>query len=77
MMKDIASGMNYLSEMGYIHRDLAARNILINKHWVCKVADFGLSRFKNEDGAYGSKVRDPAFFSVALQTNLTFAITLF
>ena len=44
MLKDVASGMRYLSEMNYIHRDLAARNILINKDLVCKVADFGLSR---------------------------------
>ncbi|CAF0783960.1 unnamed protein product [Brachionus calyciflorus] len=44
MLKDVAYGMRYLSEMNYIHRDLAARNILINKDLVCKVADFGLSR---------------------------------
>ena len=44
MLKDVASGMCYLSEMNYIHRDLAARNILVNKELVCKVADFGLSR---------------------------------
>ena len=44
ILKDVASGMKYLSDMNYIHRDLAARNILINKDLVCKVADFGLSR---------------------------------
>lgn len=44
MLRDVASGMRYLSEMNYIHRDLAARNILVNKELVCKVADFGLSR---------------------------------
>lgn len=44
ILKDVAYGMRYLSEMNYIHRDLAARNILINKDLVCKVADFGLSR---------------------------------
>ena len=32
MMRGIASGMRYLSEMGYIHRDLAARNILVSEN---------------------------------------------
>ncbi|XP_065935580.1 ephrin type-A receptor 4 isoform X5 [Magallana gigas] len=58
MMRGIASGMRYLSNMGYVHRDLAARNILINDNLVCKVADFGLSReidIDTTDGAYTTK----------------------
>ncbi|KAL0201228.1 hypothetical protein M9458_004415, partial [Cirrhinus mrigala] len=37
MMRGIASGMKYLSDMSYVHRDLAARNILVNSNLVCKV----------------------------------------
>ena len=35
--RNIADGMKYLSEKGFIHRDLATRNILLDKDVKCKV----------------------------------------
>ncbi|RWR82765.1 Protein kinase domain-containing protein [Cinnamomum micranthum f. kanehirae] len=49
MALDVAKGMNYLhtSHPTIVHRDLKSSNLLVDKNWVVKVCDFGLSRLKH------------------------------
>ncbi|XP_015884450.3 probable serine/threonine-protein kinase SIS8 [Ziziphus jujuba] len=49
MAHDVAKGMNYLhtSHPTIVHRDLKSPNLLVDRNWVVKVCDFGLSRMKH------------------------------
>ncbi|KAL8245906.1 hypothetical protein R6Q59_007122 [Mikania micrantha] len=49
MALDTARGMNYLHNCTpvIVHRDLKSPNLLVDKNWVVKVCDFGLSKMKN------------------------------
>ena len=40
-VKQIAAGMKYLEEEGFVHGDLAARNILVTRHLTCKITNIG------------------------------------
>lgn len=35
--REIAAGMDYLSQKSFVHRDLAARNVLLSDTLKCKV----------------------------------------
>ncbi|CAH1245760.1 STYK1 [Branchiostoma lanceolatum] len=48
--RQIANGMIFISEAGYVHGDLAARNILVGEDLMVKIADFGLATDVYERG---------------------------
>ena len=53
--KQIAAGMVYIAQKGYVHRDLATRNCLVCDNLTVKISDFGLTRrLANSDYYQGS-----------------------
>jgi serine/threonine protein kinase len=44
---DIADGMIFLHSSKILHRDLKSANVLMDREGRCKIADFGLSTFKD------------------------------
>ncbi len=51
MAHDVASGLAYLHP-SVIHRDLKPQNVLLDRAGRAKIADFGISRFKDPHKSY-------------------------
>lgn len=47
----LSTALSYLESKGFVHRDIAARNVLVSSYHCVKLADFGLSRWV-EDQCY-------------------------
>ena len=70
--------MAYLESKNYIHRDLAARNVLVGFKYECKIADFGLARYTNDDQEPAqNKVSDVNRSLVSPEKNQTFYANIF
>ena len=44
ILVDTSQGLQYLHSQDVIHRDLSSNNILLTKHMVAKIADFGMAK---------------------------------
>lgn len=48
----LCTALSYLESRNFVHRDVAARNILVSDPHTIKLADFGLSRWIDEEQSY-------------------------
>ena len=48
----LSTALSYLESKKFVHRDIAARNALVSAEDCVKLADFGLSRWVEEQSYY-------------------------
>ncbi|XP_076766471.1 protein tyrosine kinase 2 Fak isoform X2 [Xylocopa sonorina] len=48
----LSTALSYLESKKFVHRDIAARNVLVSTHNCVKLADFGLSRWVEDQSYY-------------------------
>ena len=53
MTRDAAAGVQHLHLEHVIHRDIALRNVLVGDQFSVFVTDFGMSRLRDTNAAYG------------------------
>jgi serine/threonine protein kinase len=68
----IADGMEYIHQQGYLHRDICPRNIMVNMDSVVKIIDFGLTiPYKPEFCKPGNRTGTPNYMAPELIKRIT------
>ncbi|EDQ90246.1 uncharacterized protein MONBRDRAFT_31987 [Monosiga brevicollis MX1] len=52
MCRQLADALSYIHQKGFVHMDVAARNVLCGPNCLIKLADFGQSQQKDEEGRF-------------------------
>eukprot|EP01094_Clydonella_sp_ATCC50884_P028423 TRINITY_DN8519_c0_g1_i1.p1 TRINITY_DN8519_c0_g1~~TRINITY_DN8519_c0_g1_i1.p1 ORF type:complete len:202 (-),score=51.92 TRINITY_DN8519_c0_g1_i1:127-690(-) len=47
IVKEVAKGLRYMHQIGFLHRDVKSGNVLLDLHGRAKLADFGFARLKH------------------------------
>ena len=63
IITSISNGINYLHKNQIIHRDIKPSNILITQNNTIKIADFGISRFLENDKMIVTTVGSPYYMA--------------
>eukprot|EP00117_Sycon_ciliatum_P033626 scpid20177/ scgid2895/ Insulin receptor; Insulin receptor subunit alpha; Insulin receptor subunit beta len=59
VVRQVASGLEYLSSINFVHRDIAARNCMVTVNYLVKIGDFGMSRRMANSDYYRIKGEAP------------------
>jgi serine/threonine protein kinase len=68
----IADGLEYIHQQGYLHRDMCPRNIMVNQEGVPKIIDFGLAvPYRPEFCRPGNRTGTPSYLAPELIKRVT------
>jgi eukaryotic-like serine/threonine-protein kinase len=68
----IANGLEYIHQQGYLHRDICPRNIMVTPDGVVKIIDYGLSLpYRPEFCKPGNRTGTPSYLAPELIKRIT------
>jgi serine/threonine protein kinase len=72
LLIQIADGIEYVHQQGYLHRDICPRNIMLNQESVVKIIDFGLTLpYRPEFCKPGNRTGTPNYLAPELIKRVT------
>ena len=59
ILVDVSQGLEFLHGQDIIHRDLSSNNVLLTKHFVAKIGDFGVAKVVTEHNKMKTQTQTP------------------